>query len=38
MSGEGTYYFSDGSFYKGNWRDNQQSGKGTYEFANGTIY
>lgn len=38
MRGQGTYYYPDGSVYKGEWKDNVHSGKGVYEFANGTVY
>ena len=38
MSGSGTYYYADGSVYKGDWKTNQHNGQGTYEFPNGTVY
>ena len=38
MSGSGTYYYCDGSIYKGEWKNNQHNGLGVYEFPNGTIY
>jgi len=38
MSGQGVYYYQDGSVYRGEWSNNQKNGNGTYEFANGTIY
>lgn len=38
MKGKGTYYYPDGSVYKGEWKDGKHHGYGTYEFSNGTIY
>lgn len=38
MKGNGTYYYPDGSIYKGEWKDSKHHGKGVYEFVNGTVY
>ena len=38
MCGEGTYYYCDGSFYKGQWKDDGHCGSGTFKFPNGTEY
>ena len=38
MQGYGTYYYPDGSVYRGEWKNNQHDGNGVFEFANGTRY
>ena len=35
---EGTYYFTSGDYYTGEFRENVRSGQGTAHFANGDIY
>jgi hypothetical protein len=37
-NGTGTYYFSGGGRYEGEWKDGAQTGQGTYYFANGDRY
>ena len=34
----GTYTYSDGSEYVGEWKDNNQYGQGTYYYASGGKY
>ena len=36
--GEGTYTFSDGEKYTGQWFQDQQHGKGVFTFKNGNVY
>jgi len=38
VNGQGTYAFSNGNKYAGEWRDGELDGKGTYTFANGDKY
>lgn len=38
MSGNGTYYYSDGAIFKGQWKNNQHYGQGVYTFPNGVVY
>lgn len=38
MEGYGTYVYSDGTSYNGEWKDNKHHGKGILSFANGTHY
>lgn len=35
--GQGTFYYSNGDKYVGNWRRDNQYGQGTYHFQNGDI-
>lgn len=37
MDGEGTYYWTDGSYYEGNWVEGMQHGEGTLHHNNGII-
>ncbi len=34
----GTYTWSDGRKYVGQWRDNKMNGKGTFTFPDGKMY
>ncbi len=38
VNGKGTYIFSNGSKYVGQWRDGMMNGQGTYTFYDGYIY
>ena len=38
MSGSGTYHYSDGGVYRGEWKNNQHCGMGIYQFPNATVY
>ena len=35
MSGQGTYTYSDGSKYVGEWKNNEKNGQGIYTFPSG---
>jgi len=37
-NGEGTYKFSDGDVYTGQFKDSVLNGQGTYKFADGRVY
>ena len=37
-NGHGTYYFSSGARYEGEWKDGEINGQGTYYFSNGERY
>jgi hypothetical protein len=32
------YRFIDGSFYRGEWRNNEKHGHGIYAYSNGDLY
>ena len=36
-NGQGTFTWSDGSKYVGEWKDDKHHGQGTYTQANGTV-
>eukprot|EP00747_Dinoflagellata_sp_TGD_P218501 gnl/TRDRNA2_/TRDRNA2_90741_c0_seq1.p1 gnl/TRDRNA2_/TRDRNA2_90741_c0~~gnl/TRDRNA2_/TRDRNA2_90741_c0_seq1.p1 ORF type:complete len:102 (+),score=13.05 gnl/TRDRNA2_/TRDRNA2_90741_c0_seq1:118-423(+) len=38
MHGKGTYYYSKGGRYEGDWLKNVRHGEGTFFFANGEKY
>jgi hypothetical protein len=38
MEGEGTFVWSDGRTFKGQWKDNLIHGKGVYKWPDGRIY
>lgn len=38
VNGQGTYTFSNGSKYVGQWKDGMMNGQGTYTFYDGYIY
>jgi len=38
VNGSGTYKWSDGDVYVGQWKDGIQNGQGTYKFPNGDVY
>ena len=38
VNGQGTYTWSDGEQYIGEWKDNKKNGLGTYTFADGDKY
>jgi len=31
-SGRGTYYYVNGNFYQGEWRDDKKDGRGVYSY------
>lgn len=35
--GKGKYYYGDGGYYEGDWRENQMNGMGTLYFADGSV-
>ena len=37
-NGQGTYIFSDGENYVGEWKDGEENGQGTYTFSDGAKY
>ena len=37
-TGDGTYVYSDGSKYVGQWKDSVKNGEGTYFYTNGSKY
>ena len=38
MYGQGTYFYSEGDRYVGDWKDNNKTGQGTYYYPNGDRY
>ena len=36
-NGRGIFYYQDGSYYSGNWKDNQMHGKGSLYYSNGRL-
>jgi len=36
--GVGTFYYSTGAHYSGDWKDNVKSGRGIFTFENGTVF
>jgi len=38
VNGSGTYKWSDGDVYVGQWKDGIQNGQATYKFSNGDVY
>ena len=35
--GKGTFYYKDGTYYKGTWKDNKMHGKGCLYYANNVL-
>jgi len=38
VNGSGTYKYSDGEVYVGQFKDNNKNGSGTYKYSNGDVY
>ena len=38
MNGQGTYTYSDGDKFEGEWKDDQWNGQGTYTWSDGKKY
>lgn len=36
-NGRGLFYYNDGSYYEGYWRDNKMHGKGSLYYSNGSL-
>ena len=37
-NGQGTYKYSNGDVYEGQWKDSKFNGQGTYKWSNGDVY
>lgn len=38
QNGTGTYYYSNGDIYKGEWHDGKQHGEGVYIYVPNSVY
>jgi|SRR5271157_5104214 len=38
LNGTGTFHFSNGKIYEGQWKDGKREGQGTFSLPNGTKY
>lgn len=36
--GKGSYFYSNGDSYKGNWMDDKKNGEGQYNYNNNSSY